>query len=251
MRSRSDPSAAARSRPLVVMALSVQAGHRFGVVPLDATSARRVYDRIGRLQDTQRFYEDPAVRRLLELGGFDRATSVFELGCGTGRLATYLGVDVSPRMVGIAASRVAPWRPRARVELVEPPAIALPGADRGFDRFVSTYVFDLLSTDDAGALLNEAWRLLAPGGLLGIVSLTHGTTGLSRVVCGGWSAIAKRWPSVVGGCRPIELRDLLATGRWDEVRSEVAVRFGVASEVVIARRSEGASRSAPPSPPRQ
>ncbi len=59
-------------------------------MPLTAEQARRVYDRIGRAQDTQSFYEDAVTRRLAQLGAFERAGSVFELGCGTGRYAARL-----------------------------------------------------------------------------------------------------------------------------------------------------------------
>lgn len=218
-------------------------------MPLDASGARRFYDRIGRLQDTQRFYENPAVRRLVERGSFTRATAVFELGCGTGRVAAelltsvlppaahYLGVDVSPTMTGLATERLAPWSDRATVRLLAPPAVTLPAEDGAFDRFLATYVFDLLSPSDAGALVDEAARLLAPGGLLALVSLTWGTTAASRVVCGAWNAVALRWPSLVGGCRPIELGDLVAGPVWHVEHREVVVRVGVASEVVVARRT--------------
>lgn len=59
-------------------------------MPLTAEQARRVYDRIGRVQDTQSFYEDAVTQRLAKLGAFERAGSVFELGCGTGRYADLL-----------------------------------------------------------------------------------------------------------------------------------------------------------------
>ena len=218
-------------------------------VPLNASGARRFYDRLGRLQDTQRFYEDPAVARLVELGQFDRARAVFELGCGTGRLgadlltatlpetAGYVAVDVSPTMVRLATERLAAWPARARVHLLEPPAVKLPGDDAGFDRFVSTYVFDLLAPGDARALIAEAARLLAPGGLLALVSLTKGTTPASRAVCAVWDAVASRWPSLVGGCRPIELRDLVGGAEWRLQHSEVVLSFGVPSQVLIASRT--------------
>jgi predicted O-methyltransferase YrrM len=87
-------------------------------VPLDAIGARRFYNRIGRFQDTQRFYEDAAVHRLVELADFGQVESVFELGCRTGRLAAnllastlpsgarYVAVEVSPTMVRIASHRL-------------------------------------------------------------------------------------------------------------------------------------------------
>jgi ubiquinone/menaquinone biosynthesis C-methylase UbiE len=119
-------------------------------MPLDAAGFRHFYDRFGRLQDTQRFYEDPAVHRLIELADLEQSESVFEVGCGTGRLAsdlltstrsssaTYFGVDVSSTMVGLAASRLAPWSDRAKVQILEPPGTELPGGGRACDRFVAT-----------------------------------------------------------------------------------------------------------------
>ena len=145
-------------------------------------------------------------------------------------------------MVRLARQRLARWSDRVTVQLLDPPAETLPGGDGGFDRFVAAYVFDLLSPDSARVLVAEAARLLAPGGLLTVVSLTKGTTRASRLVCSVWNAIALRWPSMVGGCRPIELTDLIAGSAWSLRHREVHVRYGVPSEVVVARR-EGPAAS--------
>jgi ubiquinone/menaquinone biosynthesis C-methylase UbiE len=221
-----------------------------GLVPLDASGARRFYDRMGRWQDTQRFYEDAATRRLTVAANFAEAGAVFELGCGTGRYAAgllarelprearYLGVDVSPTMVGLARERLAAWAPRAEVRLLDPPARTLPGADGSFDRFLAMYVFDLLTADDARALIDEAHRLLRPDGLLALVSLTHGTTPASTAVSSAWGAIATRWPTLAGGCRPIELRELLDASLWRELERDVVTRWAVPSEVLVAVRGQ-------------
>jgi len=225
-------------------------------MPLGPEQARRVYDRIGRVQDTQAFYEDAALQRLTVLGSFDRAHTVFELGCGTGRHAAsllgerlppdarYLGVDVSPKMVALARTRLREWAPRAEVALLDPPALALPGADGGYDRFVATYVFDLLPESDAAALLAEAHRLLAPGGLLCVVSLTHGTTRAGRLVSGAWEAVSGRWPALLGGCRPIAFAAGLAPAEWQLDHREVVTSWGVPSEVAVAVRRPSESGDA-------
>lgn len=215
-------------------------------LPLTAEQARRVYDRIGRAQDTQSFYEGEVTRRVAQLSAFGRAASVFELGCGTGRYAAwllgerlapdarYVGVDVSPRMVALARDRLRQWSPRAKVVLLDPPARALPGADGRYDRFVATYVFDLLADEHAQALLGEAHRLLAPGGLICLAGLTGGVTRAGQVVSGAWARLAQRWPALVGGCRPIEFTHLLAPARWRIEAREVITKWGVPSEVVVA-----------------
>ena len=219
-------------------------------MPLSDLQARRVYDRIGRLQDSQAFYEDAAVERMLALGDLASATAVFELGCGTGRLArrllaerlppaaTYVSTDISPRMTQIAEARLGPWAGRARVVTLEPGGERLPGDDGAFDRFVATYVFDLLEERDTGRLLDEAARLLGRGGLLCAVGITAGPGGLTRFVMNGWAKIAARVPELVGGCRPIDLRPHLSTERWAITASEVVTRWAVSSQVVVARRTD-------------
>ena len=58
--------------------------------------ARRFYDRFGSKQDTQGFYENPALDDLLEHADFDHARSVLEFGCGTGSFARRLFKMVLP-----------------------------------------------------------------------------------------------------------------------------------------------------------
>ena len=103
--------------------------------------ARRFYDRIGRGQDARPVSERRALDALAAQGDFGRAAAVVEFGCGTGRFAarllrerlpdgaTYLGVDVSPRMVALAGAALAPWPDRARVVLTDGD-VRLPAARR-------------------------------------------------------------------------------------------------------------------------
>ncbi len=208
---------------------------------------RRYYDRIGRGQVTQAFYEDPATERLLQHGDWERADAVIELGCGTGRFAekllrgrlppaaSYRGFDLSGRMIDLATARLRAWADHASAQQTdgEPP---LPVGDGAADRFVATYVLDLMSRDEAQHWLAEAQRVLAPGGLLCLVCITQGTGRISRFVSDTWTSIWRRRPTLVGGCRPIELLDLLPGKDWAVAQREVVTAWAVASEVVLARR---------------
>jgi ubiquinone/menaquinone biosynthesis C-methylase UbiE len=212
---------------------------------LTSEQARRVYDRIGRAQDWQRFYEDAATTELVPHAAFDSAHAVVELGCGTGRFAaallgrhlppeaTYAGGDLSPRMVALASARLAPWRDRATVSLVDGDT-GMPVSDGGADRFVANYVFDLLGPDDTRAALDDARRVLEPGGFLCATGITHGETGVARFVSRAWTGVWARWPALVGGCRPIRLADALDREQWDVRHRGTVVAWGVASEVVVA-----------------
>jgi ubiquinone/menaquinone biosynthesis C-methylase UbiE len=214
---------------------------------LTPEQARRVYDRIGRAQDWQRFYEDAATAQLVAHAGFDSARAVAELGCGTGRFAaallaghlpadaTYVGVDLSPRMVALASDRLARWRHRATVTLVDGGG-AVPADNGAADRFVANYVFDLLGSDETRAALAEAYRVLAPGGLLCTAGLTPGEHGLAGFASRAWTGVWARWPALVGGCRPIRLVDALDPSQWVVGYQRTVVAWGIASEVVIATR---------------
>jgi len=214
---------------------------------LSYQQARRTYDRIGSLQDSQRFYEDRATALVLLHGDFESAESVFEFGCGTGRFALrllekflsdtarYRGVDISPTMIQLTQDRLSSYATRADVTLTEgePPTDEAAGS---CDRFVSNYVFDLLSHEDIRTVLREAHRMLRPGGLLCLAGLTGGTGVASRIVASviGW--IQPNCPALVGGCRPVELLPFLPESQWQLQYHFKVVAFGLPSEVVVAKR---------------
>jgi len=221
------------------------AGHRTGRT-LSPAQARSVYNRIGRAQDWQSFYEHAPIAEMITRADFGSATSVYEFGCGTGSLgrrlltdhlspdATYHGVDVSDVMVRLASNRLMPWSGRADVEQVSG-ELPLRGKDHRFDRFVATYVFDLLSTDETDAVLGEAHRLLTADGLVCVVSLTTGPTRVSGAMSSIWEWTWTRYPRLLGGCRPISLQQRLPADRWEIVHRTVMTSWAVPSEVVIAR----------------
>lgn len=208
---------------------------------------RRYYDRLGRGQDTQRFYEDPPTARLRRRAEFETAGLIVELGCGTGRFARallreelpeeagYRGFELSGRMVDIAASRLRPWAARVEVTHMdgEPP---LPVGDATADRFVANFVLDLMPPAEGLRWLGEAHRVLAPAGLLCLVSITQGHGRLPRLVSDTWMRLWRHRPMLVGGCRPIELLELLDQGEWALRHHEVVTAWSVSSEVVVAQR---------------
>ena len=213
---------------------------------LSHQEASRTYDRIGSLQDSQGFYEDPATAQVLLHGNFTSAESVFEFGFGTGRFAQrlfeqhlsstarYRGVDVSPKMVRLAEARLASYAPRAELILTEgePP---IDETTDNYDRFVSNYVFDLLSYEDIRAVLREAHRMLRADGLLCLSGLSSGIGVGSRFVAGAVNWTQSHWPAVVGGCRPIDLLPFLPESEWQVQHHSKVVACSVPSEVVVAK----------------
>lgn len=221
---------------------------------LSREQAKVFYDRFGAKQDSQAFYEDRATADLVLHAGLDEAGSVFEFGCGTGRFAEgllehtlpitaqYHGVDLSATMVGLARERLKRFNDRARVDETGG-SLELDAPDNSADRMISNFVLDILSEEDIAIFLGEARRVLLENGRLCLVSLTPGRTLLPGIVTGIWNALYRLRPTLVGGCRPIELLSHLPESEWKILYSHVVVAYGLPAEVVIASPATAKAKS--------
>jgi len=213
--------------------------------------ARAFYDWMGAKQDWQAFYEERAAQDLVAQAVFENAQAVFEFGCGTGAFAErllashlepsarYVAVDSSTTMIRLAQARLARFGSRVTVKQTDG-SLQFEAASGSYDRLVSTYVADLLSASDITVLLSEAHRLLMPEGYLCLVSLTHGTRWLSRLVTALWIGVHRLQPSLVGGCRPLELHALLPATCWHLEYVNTVTAFGIPSEIIVAKRQPDA-----------
>ena len=222
---------------------------------LTRQQARDFYDRFGRRQDRQSFYERRPIDRLVELGDFGSAEAVVEFGCGTGTFAQrlmeeelpgnaiYAGFDLSETMTKLTRRRLVPFGARVSVTRTDGrPRIPLP--PDSCDRFVSNYVLDLLPIGDITRTLDQAYKVLRPDGLLCLTSLTFGTNALSKMTIAAWLAVHSLKPSLVGGCRPISLSDYLGPASWKVLYSTTVIAFGVPTQVLIAQpRGHGQDQS--------
>ncbi|MCH8125647.1 class I SAM-dependent methyltransferase [candidate division KSB1 bacterium] len=214
---------------------------------LTPQQTREFYNKFGIKQDSQRFYEQTAIDDLIAHSNFIECHSIFEFGCGTGRFAQellsgclpqdtiYVGHDISQTMVQLTENKIRQFGDRAKVHLIDG-SVKLELANYQFDRVVSMYVMDLLPFDRIELFLNEAQRILAADGLLCLTGLTFGKTPLSGFVTWFWSRIHRFKPSLVGGCRPVHLAEILPEAHWRVVHSNVVTSWGISSEVLIAKK---------------
>ncbi|MCP5068970.1 MAG: class I SAM-dependent methyltransferase [bacterium] len=214
---------------------------------LSRAEAKRAYDRLGKKLDALPYYEDRATDELARCGSFDAAHNVFEFGCGTGRFAArllghhlpdtthYRAVDQSTTMVRVAGENLEPFGERVQIEQTDgSPPCDEPSAS--FDRFVSTFVFDLLCEEDIASVLEQAHRMLSPSGLLCLASLSTGSTPMSRLSARVWAAVHRVRPSLVLGCRPIELTPYLCESAWTITHHVQLTPLGLPAEVIVAER---------------
>lgn len=219
---------------------------------LTRLQAKAFYDRFGSKQDWQGFYEDRALADMIAHSAFEQATRVFEFGCGTGRLAErllrdplsqaaeYTAVDISTTMVSLTRHRLQVFGPRVQVSESSDNdpflLVRLP-----IDRVVSTYVLDLLADEEINLFVQSSARVLAEHGRICLVSLTTGTTPISKIVSSAWQSIFQFSPRLVGGCRPINLISRFRTDNWIVLHHDVISAFGIRSEVIVAEKRAGSS----------
>jgi ubiquinone/menaquinone biosynthesis C-methylase UbiE len=160
--------------------------------------------------------------------GIDRADVVLEIGCGIGRVGKqlaphcrrWIGCDVSPPMLKIAAERL---RESKNVELVEISGHELkPIVDLSVDLVYCTVVFMHLEQWDRYNYVEEAFRVLRPGGKLFVDNVN---------LCSdeGWQIFqqhrqfkpAERPAHITECSTPQELQEYLKRAGFGEVETRV------------------------------
>ncbi|UCE11406.1 MAG: class I SAM-dependent methyltransferase [Candidatus Thorarchaeota archaeon] len=117
-----------------------------------------------------------AMRNYLLDSVVPRRGRVLDLGCGTGQLlveagrrgATGVGVDLNPRMLKLAQERCRRYNLKRRLRFFLGSALSLDIEAHTFDIVVSTLLISELQPKELERLLQEAARMVKPGGLVAI-----------------------------------------------------------------------------------
>jgi demethylmenaquinone methyltransferase/2-methoxy-6-polyprenyl-1,4-benzoquinol methylase len=205
--------------------------------------ARRFYDWLGARHDLGERFERRAKARALRRLELAPGQRVLNVGVGTGKEQAQIekalapesipyGVDISPVMLDLTRAR------SSRSRLCQADVHHLPFASRRFHRLFSSYVLDLMPASDLPLLLAEFHRVLQPGGRLVLVSMTEGVDWSSRILMALWKAAYTIHPLACGGCRPVQLSQLVQTAGFQPVEREVVVQLGFPSEILVATRPQ-------------
>lgn len=204
---------------------------------------RRQYARVAWFYDLWgRLTEDKAVDRLLELAEVEDGCAVLEVAVGTGRLFARLveknpagrneGIDLSSDMMDHARRRLARSPSAKAGHLMQGNAYALPFEDAGFDYLFNTYLVDLLPAADQLCVLGEFRRVLKPGGRLAIAVFSFGEKRVNRF----WYWIAKHFPELLTGCRPVDVTPTLRHLGFRILHQEEISQNTFPSTIVIAEK---------------
>ena len=208
---------------------------------LPTSAAQQFYDRIGSRYDWFEFYEGRAKERAFSALHLTSGLRVLSVGMGTGKElgkiqaaispgGTAFGLDLSPVMTRLAMERVG-------TTICQADARQLPFADQEYDRLYAGYVLDLLPFADLGQLLLDFWRVLQPKGKLVILALTEGVDLPSKTLVSIWKGVFAISPAMCGGCRPLELYQLVQEAGFSNIEHQVIVQAGVPSELISAQKN--------------
>jgi len=178
---------------------------------------RAFYDRISHSYDAIADAGEHAARvkgeRALDLRPDE---SVIEVGFGTGNslvdfagcvgpLGTIAGVDISPRMLAIAESKLREQRLACRIDLRIGDGRQLPFEDGAFDAAFMSFTLELFPLEDIPLVLQEVERVLRPGGRIGIVAMAAAREGeRASTLEKSYVWMHRHFPHIVD-CRPIDV----------------------------------------------
>jgi hypothetical protein len=201
-------------------------------------------------------FEERAMDMMIAECGFASGQWVVEVGPGSGFLAdrilrkitsaqreeggegpsvfSYVGVDMSQTMHDKSNARLTPYIRDgvARLHLVNDTFdfLASDLADGSVDRFIFTYVLDLLPPDVirgfAHILPAKMSTSIHSPAKVCIVNLTYGFDSLSRLVTNVWQMLYYMLGGgLVGGCRPIHILDYFHSSSSSSSSSDISYHY--------------------------
>ena len=211
--------------------------------------ARVPQEDVGKLYDrTAWFYdvwatltETKAQHRAIELANIQDAIAILEVAVGTGRLfnrivernpnGRNIGIDISKGMLAKAKSRLSK-QPNSNYSLDIGSAFDIKMDDLSVDILFNNYMFDLIPFDQMDTVINEFSRVLKPGGKLVLVNMTKA----EQFGAGLYERIYRISPTLMGGCRGVQLSNLLAEHGFIIENREYIQQMLFPSEVILATK---------------
>jgi len=211
---------------------------------LDAKVAQ---NEIGALYDSKAWFydvwayftESKARYRALELAKIHNNQSVLEVAVGTGLMFSdivqrnskgeNIGIDISEGMLSKAKRRLSKQQ-NENYSLSIGSAFNLKVKDASIDMLVNNYMFDLIPFNQMDSVIDEFNRVLKQNGKLLLINMTKS----ERFGASLYENLYSLSPRLMGGCRGVQLTDLLTQhGFRIEVR-EYIQQMLFPSEVILA-----------------
>lgn len=211
-------------------------------------AARDNYDRLSRWYD---LLAGSSERRPVEVGlrrlDAQPGERVLEIGHGTGHALVELaravgpaglvcGMDLSAGMGRVAAAKVrragsVEGTHSSPVRLVRGDAACLPFQADCLDALFMSFTLELFPAPEMSGVLGECWRVLRPGGRLGVVSLAQGAGRAVRLY--EWAHRAL--PGLID-CRPILVQQALLGAGFQIADQTKVTMWGLPVVAVVGKK---------------
>ncbi len=189
-----------------------------------------------------RLTESKAARKVIELAKIKGDEDVLEIACGTGVVFEEIvkrnpsgysvGVDLSPDMLLKARKRLKNYK-NSRFELKEGDVLNLDFKEQLFDIVINNFMVDLMPEDNFDSIAKKFFELLKPGGIVVISTFSFGKKKVNRF----WLWVAKKFPDLLTGCRPVSFIQHLKKAGFEIETSVEISQNTFPSEVIKARKN--------------
>jgi len=158
--------------------------------------------------------ESKAAKKAIELADIKDNQTILEMACGTGIVFEKLvrrnpnghnfGIDLSKDMLNRAKKRIQKLNIQ-NYELMEGNVLHIPFKINSFDIVVNNFMVDLMPEASFDIIASEFYRILKPGGIAVISIFSFGEKRVNNF----WYWVAKKFPSMLTGCRPVTFKENL------------------------------------------
>ena len=204
---------------------------------------------VGKLYDrTAWFYdiwasltESKAQKRAIEIAEVQNKTTILDVAVGTGRLFRKIvkqnpdgknyGIDISEGMLAKAKMKLSKLGNQI-YSLEIGSAFDIRMDDGSVDILFNNYMFDLISFDQMDNVINEFARVLKPGGKLVLVNMTKA----EQFGAGLYEKIYRISPPLMGGCRGVQMFNLLTEHGFKLITREYVQQMLFPSEIILATK---------------
>ena len=177
----------------------------------------------------------------IKLANIQDEIVILDVAVGTGKLFNRIvkrnpngqnvGIDISHGMLTKAKSRLSK-QPNSNYSLYIGSAFDISMDNHSVDILFNNYMFDLISLDQMDIVINEFARVLKPGGKLVLVNMTKA----KQFGAGLYERIYRISPTLMGGCRGVQLSNLLTDHGFIIQNREYIQQMLFPSEVILATR---------------
>jgi ubiquinone/menaquinone biosynthesis C-methylase UbiE len=203
-----------------------------------ARDATELYSRVAAVYDAWTYFtESRSLGTALDASGIRDGDAVLEVAVGTGVAfrevlrrnpsGRNVGIDLTAAMLRRARRKAE--RSRARYELIEADARALPFDESSFDVVMNNNMLGVVPDSMVDPILSECFRVLRPGGRLVIVTMQRPHNRLSELVY----RVGAVW---LGGWRDIDVEPSIRAAGFEEIGRRTVTQLGIPSEVLTARK---------------